>query len=65
MAEDNQPEDYHSSTPLDLLLNAISGSGDYHYPTQDEQAIEDHDGENDEPQFSLRGLLAASRAGVS
>lgn len=57
--------EYHESTPLDLLLNAISGSDDYHYPRQDgHQDGEGSGDENLDPQLSLGGFMEASRAAV-
>ena len=66
MAASSGAGDFHSSsTPLDLLLNAISGTGDCHYPTQDEQG-DAHDAEGDiDRQTSLAGLLDSNGAPVS
>jgi len=66
MAEADLLEDPQgSSTPLDLLLNAISGSNEYRYPVEGGENNEGRDGAGeDNAQLSLGGLLEASRASV-
>ena len=64
MADTNNVDDFHSTTPLDLLLNAISGSEDYAYPRTDNVLEETQDtveGGEESEQLSLGGLLEASR----
>lgn len=65
MAEQNSTEGYYPSTPLDLLLNVISGSDGHGYPSEnvEREGVVHSEGEVD-PQLSLSGLLESSRPTV-
>jgi hypothetical protein len=73
MSDPSILDDNTSAHPLDLLLNAITGSGQYEFGHHDHDHDHDHDphdphahdGLSERDRQNLRGLLGPQHASVS